>query len=278
MLSFSIWSLIEAVSIWLTVWVDAFIVGYFLNEYYLGIYRTSTSMVNGLLGMVTAATTPVLFSALSRLQNNESQFNQLFFKFQRSVALLLFPLGIGVFLYSDVATKILLGNQWEEASDVIGIWALTSVIMIVYGHYCSEVYRAKGRPKLSFIAQLVHLIFLVPICSLSAKYGFWVLVIARSLSRLQMIVVHWIIMRFIIKISILRTVKNLLSVSIAAIAMGLLGFVLKTIHESVLWSVVSIVLCIIFYICTLFIFPNTRTDLFTLSSKIIPQRPLASEK
>ena len=97
MLSFSIWSLIEAVSIWLTVWVDAFIVGYFLNEYYLGIYRTSTSMVNGLLGMVTAATTPVLFSALSRLQNNESQFNQLFFKFQRSVALLLFPLGIGVF-------------------------------------------------------------------------------------------------------------------------------------------------------------------------------------
>jgi PST family polysaccharide transporter len=271
MLSFSIWSLIESVSIWFTVWVDTFIVGYFLNEYYLGIYKTSTSMVNGLLGMVTAATTPVLFSALSRLQHNERQFNQLFYKFQRIVALLLLPLGIGAFLYSDLATKILLGNQWEEASSVIGIWALTSIIMIVYSHYCSEVYRAKGRPKLSFIAQVLHLIFLVPICLLSARYGFWIFVIARSISRLQMIIVQWIIMFFIIKISILKSFRNLLPVSIATIAMGLLGFLLQTINESVIWSAVSIIICIIFYICALVIIPNTRMDLFSLSSKIIPR-------
>ena len=33
MFSFSIWSLIEAISIWLTSWVDAFIIGSILNEY-----------------------------------------------------------------------------------------------------------------------------------------------------------------------------------------------------------------------------------------------------
>jgi PST family polysaccharide transporter len=235
-------------------------------------------MVNGLLGMVTAATTPILFSALSRLQNNESQFHQLFFKFQRIVALLLFPLGLGIFLYRDLATNIVLGNQWEEASGVIGIWALTSVIMVVCGHYCSEVYRAKGRPKLSFVAQVLHFIFLVPTCLLSAKYGFWALVIARSLIRLQGIVVHWIIMHFIIKISILRTVKNLLPVSIAAMAMGLLGFILKAIHESLLWNVISVALCIIFYVTVLFIFPNTRMEILNLCSKIIPHKLLASKK
>ncbi|WP_284521567.1 oligosaccharide flippase family protein [Cytobacillus pseudoceanisediminis] len=34
MLSFSLWSLIEAVSIWLTTWVDAFIIGSILSEYF----------------------------------------------------------------------------------------------------------------------------------------------------------------------------------------------------------------------------------------------------
>ena len=150
MVSFSIWSLIESISIWFTTWIDAFIIGYYLNEYYLGIYKTSTIMVNSVFALITASTVPVLFSALSRLQNNEHEFKNMFLRFQRLVSILVFPLGVGIFLYSDLVTKVMLGNRWNEASDVIGIWALTSAIMIVFGHYCSEVYRAKGRPKLSF--------------------------------------------------------------------------------------------------------------------------------
>ncbi|MGR5967705.1 oligosaccharide flippase family protein [Bacillus paranthracis] len=97
MLSFSIWSLMEAILIWLTAWIDAFIIGYYLNTYYLGIYKTSTMMVNSFLALVTAATVPVLFSALSRLQNNKSEFERLFFKFQRLVSVLVLPLGVGIF-------------------------------------------------------------------------------------------------------------------------------------------------------------------------------------
>ena len=150
MLSFSIWSLIEAISIWFTTWVDVFIIGSVLDQYYLGIYKTSTTMVNALMGLITASIVPVLFSALSRLQNNDEKFNIMYLTTQRLVSIIVFPLGVGVYLYSDLATKIMLGSRWSDASGVIGIWALTSAIMIVFGHFCSEVYRAKGKPKLSF--------------------------------------------------------------------------------------------------------------------------------
>lgn len=270
MLSFSIWSLIEAISIWLTAWVDAFIIGYYLNEYYLGIYKTSTIMVNSLLGLITAATIPILFSALSRLQNDDSKFRKLFLKFQRLVSVLVFPIGVGVFLFSDLATQLMLGSQWNEASDVIGIWALTSAIMIVFGHYSSEVYRSKGKPKLSFFAQVMHLVVLAPTCIIAAKYGFWPLVYARSLIRLQFVMVHLVIMDKVMKISVIKTFKNVFPTIIASVAMWILGSLLHGVSVSLIWSILSIFLCAIFYFIVLLMFSSIRAELFNIGVKFLP--------
>jgi PST family polysaccharide transporter len=59
MLSFSIWSLIEAISIWLTTWSDIFIIGTVFNQYYVGLYKTSITMINTLMSLITASIIPV---------------------------------------------------------------------------------------------------------------------------------------------------------------------------------------------------------------------------
>lgn len=271
MFSFSIWSLMESISIWLTTWIDTFFIGRLLNQYHLGLYKTSTTMVNSLMSLITSSAVPVLFSALSRLQKNNAEFNKLYFKFQRLISILVFPLGVGVYLYSDLATTFLLGNQWNEASDVIGIWALTSSIMIVFGNFSSEVYRAKGRPKLSFFAQLMHLIVLVPTIIVSGQYGFWALVYARSWVRMQFVLVHFIIMRTIIGIPILKTIKNVFPTLISSIIMGLFGCLLRQLNDSNIWSFISILLCIIFYFGLLCIFPNMRKEIEKIGKGILPK-------
>lgn len=274
MFSFSMWSLIEAISIWLTSWIDAFIIGIVLSQYYLGLYKTSTAMVNTLMTLITAALVPVLFSALSRLQDNNEKFNSLYFKFQRLVSIIIFPLGIGVFLYSDLATQIILGNQWGEASTIIGHWALTSSFMIVFGHFSSEVYRAKGKPKLSFLAQVLHLIFLVPTIIISSQYGFWVLVFARAWIRMQFVLVHLILMKKVIGISVLKTIKNVSPSFFAAILMGILGYLLQQVSDSIMWSIISILICIIFYFGIIAAIPHLRKELISLSLRFIPSRIL----
>lgn len=270
MFSFSIWSLIEAIAIWLTTWVDSFIIGTALNQYYLGLYKTSTTLVNSLMALIGSAIIPILFSSLSRLQDDDYKFNYVFFKFQRIFSVLVFPLGVGIYLYRDLTTQILLGSQWNEASDVVGVWGLTSAILIVLGNFSSEVYRAKGRPKLSFFAQILHLSILVPVCIISAKYGFWSLVYARSLIRFQMIAVHFVIMKFLIGISISSMIKNILPTLISAVCMGLFGYFLQQFNTGLGWSAISIFLCILCYFGILFNFPNMRKELIGLMNKLIP--------
>ncbi len=268
MLSFSIWSLIEAVSIWFTTWIDMFIIGNSLNQYYLGIYKTSTSIVNTLMSLITASIVPVLFSTLSRLQNDTEKFNKMYFNAQKIASVFVFPLGIGVYLYSDLATKILLGNNWGEADKVIGVWVLTSAIMIVFGNFCSEVYRAKGRPKLSFLAQLLHLVVLIPVCIISSNHGFWPLVYSRSWMRMEFVLVHFIIMKYVIGISIGKTFKNVIPTVVSTFAMGVLIYFLQKISNSLVWSFISIIICSLFYFGVLYLFPSMKKEMNSILEKV----------
>ena len=261
MLSFSIWSLVEAIFIWLTAWVDVLIIGSLLNSYYMGLYTTSLNIINSMMALVTSATVPVLFSTLSRLQNNTEQFNKVFFNTQRLVSIIVLPVGVGIFLFSDLITWILLGENWSEASQIIGNWALTSAIMIVFGHYCSEVYRAKGQPKLSFLAQVLHLIVLVPVCIYSVQFGFWALVFVRSWIRIQFVLVHFLIMKYAIGIPISKIIRNVIPTIISASLMGIFGFILKQLNDGLMWQFLIIFLCCIFYFVILnFLFPKIKTD------------------
>jgi PST family polysaccharide transporter len=176
------------------------------------------------------------------------------------VSIFVFPLGVGIFMYSDLATELLLGSQWSEASGVIGIWALTSAITIVYGHFCSEVYRAKGKPKISFLAQLLHLIILIPVCIISSKFGFWFLVYARAWIRMQAILVHFIIMKFFMGIPILGILRNVFPTALSAAFMGLLALFLKRSNQGMVWDISSILICTVFYFCALLVFPRMKND------------------
>ncbi|NLN88254.1 MAG: lipopolysaccharide biosynthesis protein [Syntrophomonadaceae bacterium] len=247
MFNFSAWSLMEAISIWLTGWIDIFIIGSALSVYFLGLYRTSLTMVSGILGIITAATTPLLFAALSRLQDDERAFNRMFFTMQRVVAYFVLPLGIGIYLYNDVATQLFLGSQWAEASRIVGVWAATSAVMIVLGHYSSEVYRAKGQPRLSFWAQVLHLVFLIPTCVISLRYGFWVLVYARALIRLQLVVVHLVIMKYVVGFPVRTMFTNILKPVVFTVVIGAIGLLLNHISPDFGWRIISIGICMAVY-------------------------------
>ena len=266
MFSFTIWSMIEAISIWLTSYVDIFIVGTMLNEHYLGIYRTSMTTVGQIMGLITAATTPVLFSSLSRLQDDDTELKKMFFSFQKLVGILVIPLGVGIFLFQDLVTDILLGSQWQEAAHFIGLWGLTSAITIVFSNYCSEVFRAKGRPKLSVLAQVLHLVILVPAILWAIQYGFEFLCNIRAFVRL--VLISPIILYFLVKISFWDMFKNVLPSIIASIV--ILGFVL-TVNANDAKYIVQIIYCIIsavIYLGIIMMFRKERNLILSLKKSI----------
>lgn len=265
MFLFSFWSMIEAVSIWLTSYVDIFIVGRLLNEHYLGIYRTSMSTVGQIMSLITAATTPVLFSALSRLQDDDAEFRRLFFRFQKTVAILVIPLGVGIYLFRDLITDILLGHQWMEAANFIGLWGLTGSVTIVLSHYCSEIYRAKGRPKLSVLAQILHICCIIPVVLWSINYGFDFLCEMRALVRLTGIVINLALLYWLCRISPFYMLNNIKSSVLASIAMIVFYYILPE-KGNVAVEICYAILCCAVYLFIVMLFKEDRKILMSLKS------------
>ena len=262
MLSFTIWSMVESISIWLTGYVDVFIVGTMLSQYYLGLYKTASSLVVQIMGLITAVTGPVLFSALSRLQNDEKEFQTLFFRFQKLVGLLVIPLGVGIFMFKDIVTEIVLGKQWSEAAGFVGLWGLVNGLVIVLSHYSSDVYRAKGKPKISVLAQVLHIVVLWPTVLISVRYGFEVLYVSRALVRLEGVAVNLCIMGLIIKMPIGRMFTNILPSCIASACM-LFIFLLPQVVD--LWiNILYAVFAGLVYLAIIMMFKEERMILLSL--------------
>ncbi len=264
MLSFSIWTLLASIATWATSNVGIFIVGTQLSEHYLGIYKTSMSTVNSYMAIITSSITPVLFSALSRYQNNNVEFRKTYFSFQNLASIIVIPMGIGIFVFRDFVTDILLGEQWVEAANFIGLWGLTSAFIIIISNFDSEVYRSKGRPEISFFGQLIHIAVMVPTLILTVGYGFEVLYVARSLVRVQGILTSLIIMHFMFGFKVHEILYNILPQTISAVIMGAAGWALLLVRTDWWWQIISVLICIVVYFAVLFIFPSMRKAIFGL--------------
>ena len=267
MFSFSMWSMIESISIWLTGYIDIFIVGSVLNQHFLGIYRTSMSTVGQITGLVTSATTPILYSSLSRLQKNDEEFRKIFFSFQKIVGLFVIPLCFGLYIFKDFCVNILLGEQWGEAVYFIGIWGLTSSVTITLAHYSSEVYRSKGKPKLSVLAQILHIIVLVPVVLFFVHKNFEMLCTARALIRLELIIVNMVLMYAVVKISPFKMIYNILPALMASSVMFAFVLFLPKPEENI-WNLLYIIFAVLVYFGTISLFKDERLIVIKVINKV----------
>lgn len=259
MFAFSGWSLLEAIAIWLTSWAGTFVVGGLLNSYYLGLYKQPMTFVNSAFALVTNATTPILFSSLSKLKDSDEEFRAFFFKFQFSVGMFVLPLGVGIFFFRDFLTQLLLGDQWGEASIMLGAWGLSTGVIIVFGHYCSEVFRAKGKPKVSLLCQCLYMVVMVPTLYISASTGFIELVIANAVVRFVGAAIDQVALLRVAGISFAQVLKCLKSPLVASLVMGVTAYFFVLFAGSS-WSlnIIGIVACVFVYAAVSMAFPDSR--------------------
>ena len=267
MFSFCFWSVVDHVLIWCTSYADIFFIGKALNQYYLGIYKTSIVTVGQFTALITASVLPVVLPAISRLQDNLPEMRKTLLKFQKYTAVLLMPMGMGIFMFRDLVTEVMLGSQWTEAAPFIGIWSLMEVTMIIFARFCSNVYPAVGKPNISVVSQLLYLVALVPAVIISGQYGFRPLYITRSLVRLEGVLVNFIFVFITIKQSPWKMIVNVLPEMLSCLVMAGVAWLLLRFNNSVVLSFVWIVVCAIVYFVTLSMFPDDRRVLLNLKHK-----------
>lgn len=269
MFSFSIWSLVDAILIWATSYVEIFFISNMLSVYYLGIYKTSMTTVSQFTSIITAAILPVIMPALSRVQNDYSAMRQMLLSLQKYIGLLILPIGFGIFMFSQLITDILLGPQWQEAVPFIGIWGIMEVITIVYSRICSNIFPAIGKPKMSVLVQVLHLVVLVPAVYISINYGFSALFYTRAFVKLEGVAVNLIFTYYFIRLSPLLMFRNLLPEFIACIIMSIVAYCLLSFSNNTVISMCWCCLCACVYFGVLYLIPKERQIMLELKKKLI---------
>lgn len=267
MLSFSVWSMFDAILIWATSYIEIFFIGCMLSTYYLGIYKTSMTTVTQFTSVITSAILPVIMPALSRTQHDYAAMREILLKIQKYLGMLLLPIGFGIFMFSQLITDVLLGSQWQEAVPFIGIWGLMEVITVVFQRICSNIFPAIGKPRISVIVQVLHLIVLIPAVYISIGYGFSTLFYTRAFVRLEGVLVSMIFAYIAIKLSTKSMILNLLPEFFACVIMCIVSILLLSINSHMIISFLWIILSACVYIGVLYLFPQERVIINSLKNK-----------
>lgn len=268
MLSFSLWNLMETLSIWFAGQANVFIVASVLNSYYLGLYKVGMSTINSYMSIITATITPVLFSALSRVQKDKIAYKNTFNKFQKVIAVFVLPMGAGMFLYRDLMVGILLGTQWKEISDFMGLWALMSALTITYSNTSCEVYRSMGKPKISFFLQMIYLVIYVPAIYYAACKGFYTLCWVACVVRGVPVIFDFVMLHKKFEIMITNVIKNTGVQIVATCVMVMVGVLSRKYVKGITDEMLSIFVCGVSYIFIILLFPSMRKELVTMKKRV----------
>lgn len=262
MFSFCFWMLMGAISSWGITYVDVMLISDRMGEYYTGLYKNSQTTVVGIISIITASVASVLFSTLSRVQNDSKKFNEILFNFQRKIGMLVIPLGVGIYCFSDLVTYVLLGTRWMEASPFIGVWGLSTAIACVFADFCKEACKAKNKPQVSFYVQMLHLAFLMPVCYNAVNLGFEAFGRVRSLANLEMVLLYFIFLKIVLKISPTEMLLKQAGPVISALVMGFAGkLMLNYLPNGYIMQFVYVAVCAIVYFGVLLIFKPYRAEL-----------------
>lgn len=258
MIAFCGWSLLESISAWLVSNIGIFVIGRMFNDYYLGVYRTSTTMVTQITSIISGATISVLFAALSQLQDDTNEYQNIYYKFLRYIGIFVVPLGVGILIYRDVVTDILLGSQWGDAHLLIGLWGFILCESVIFHDMSGTITLSKGKPKLLFANNLVQAIILLPALYISSGYGFTALVITSCIVRIQLPVLQTYFAQSVSGIRVSSIFYEIRSYIFASVIMALAALGMRTfIHHGVLLYA-SVAVCMVIYFGVLWLQKDSR--------------------
>lgn len=198
---FGAWVGISGLMAWFYMWADALIVGMFLGSHELGLYQTGNQIAMMTFAILFGPLTPVLYSHLSRIQQNEARFRHTVERIIKALALVAIPLGIIVYALSMPLANALFGQQWHGIELVIGVMALMHGFAWVVG-INGEVYRAIGKPSHETLVMVAPILIYLSGYLISIQYGLDAFIWTRFSLALGAVFLHLLVLRRLLGVPI----------------------------------------------------------------------------
>jgi O-antigen/teichoic acid export membrane protein len=128
---------------------DKLVIGRQLGSSALGIYNMADRLMRLPLTNVTAVTGAVMFPALSTLQGEVDSVKRVYLRANRLIALLTFPMMLGLIVVAEPAILVFYGEQWRNAVSILQLLSLAGMAQSIY-NTAGWIFLSRGRPDILF--------------------------------------------------------------------------------------------------------------------------------
>lgn len=246
--SFSLWAYLESILEWLIANIAVLVLATIYGMAALGVFKVAVNLVTQITSSVYSLYANVYKSAIAREQFNVERFRDMFLTFQKYASVFSLPLGIGVFLFRETATRLLLGENWIEASTLIGLYCLSCTMSISFGNFFSDAIRAKGYPRLLVIVDFIYLVLIVLLLYSADYISFALFCIVFSILKIVQPLLQIVIGRSICSVSVKDVMKNSYPQLLASLSMLIVVLLLRLNKHQGVYSFVGIFASIIVYV------------------------------
>ena len=252
-------------------YADTFIMGIFLRDEFIGLYRAAGNLMIGLIAFINMS--PVILPVLMKIKQKDlaSSFNRL----AKYFFVLSIPLTVGMIFFSKQAINIVYGTAYKDSTLLLAILSLTSlpfIFIALYGTLLSRFQDSKSLAKSAVFFSILNIsIVLISVISLrSSPYHATIgVAIASALAYFSQLIFLIVLCKRKYKISL--KINKALSPFIASLVMLAYLFLINYFFNfSWLVLLATIVSAALLYFIVLFLFRYFDSYDTNLIKKIIP--------
>jgi O-antigen/teichoic acid export membrane protein len=129
--------------------IDKLVIGRWIGSAALGFYSLSDKLMRLPLANVTDITTAVMFPALSTIQDEVEAVRRAYLRSTRMIALLTFPMMIGLSVLAEPAILVVYGNKWRESIVILQLLCFAGLAQSVY-NTANWIFLSQGRTDILF--------------------------------------------------------------------------------------------------------------------------------
>lgn len=228
--SFGLYQMGERTTNFLKQRIDQLILGAAIGALSLGFYNLAFSLAIFPVSRINPVLTRVAFPVFAKIQDNDIELLKGYMLLQRIVALVNFPILVGMAVTAPLFVPIILGDQWEPSIPLIQILAFVGLLRAT-GNPVGALLMAKGRANVAFFWNLAVVLVQIPAVLVGAKLhgAVGVAVAVLATQALFFWANYFVNIRSTIGPCLL---EHLLSFTPAAVSAGLMGVVVLALSQA----------------------------------------------
>lgn len=196
--------------------LDKLILGRFVGDMGLGIYSVAYQLMLKPFSILNPIFTRVALPLFSSIKNDDARLIQGYLQTLRVIALLSFPVYLGISIAAPGIILLMMGHKWEASAPVLSVLSVLGMFFSI-GNPIGTLILAKGKPQLAFFLNLVSLLVYAVAFAIGAQFGVlgvaWAFLLAGGVLLYPL---EFVLRYLLVGMSVAQYLREMIHLNIAA--------------------------------------------------------------